>query len=97
MCPKEDVRVSEIQFVPIKPNNGLIGFASFVYNGQLYVGSVAVYTRPLQETVRLVYPQKTLPNGKIIQCVHPINKEVGKSIELAITQKYQELMPNEYA
>jgi len=39
-------RLSEIQIIPIKPQNGLVGFASFVLDGSLYLGSIGIMTRP---------------------------------------------------
>ena len=35
-------RLSEIQIIPIKPQNGLVGFASFVLDGSLYLGSIGI-------------------------------------------------------
>ncbi|OGC76208.1 MAG: hypothetical protein A2Z27_03535 [candidate division Zixibacteria bacterium RBG_16_50_21] len=87
--------VSEIQIIPVKPKDGLIAFASFVINGKVYVGNVAVYTRPADHSIRLVYPQKTLPNGKSIHCVHPITRELGEAIEQAVFQRYKQVIPDE--
>ena len=86
-----EVNISEIQIVPVKPNNGLVGFVSFIFNNQLYLGDIAIYTRLDGSGYRLVFPAKTLANGKQINCVHPINKEVGKEIEDAIVIKFREL------
>lgn len=51
-----EIVISEIQIIPVKPKNGLIGFASCVVNNQLYLGSIAIYTRPDGSGYRLVYP-----------------------------------------
>ena len=37
-------KLTEIQIVPIKPVNGLVGFASFVFDDTLYLGSVGIFT-----------------------------------------------------
>ena len=88
-----DINISEVQIIPVKPQDGLVAFTSFILNGQLYIGNIALYTSPSSaDGHRLVYPAKTLPNGKIIQCVHPINRETGESIKKAIMAKYVELI-----
>jgi DNA-binding cell septation regulator SpoVG len=40
----------------------------------------------------LVYPSKILPNGKEINCVHPINKHAGDLISDAIIGKFREII-----
>ena len=88
-----DILISEIQIVPIKPRNGLVAFASCVLNHSLYIGNIAVYTSPTNEDgYRLVYPARTLPNGKEINSVHPINRETGRAISAAIIDKYKEIL-----
>jgi len=85
--------ISEIQIIPVKPKEGLVAFASFIINDFLYIGNVGIYTslsRP--EGYRLVYPSKTLPNGKEINCVHPINKETGELISKAIIGKFKQIV-----
>jgi len=87
------IKLSEIQIVPIKPNKGLVAFVSFVVNDSFFVGDVALYTSPSTEDgFRLVYPDKVLPSGKRIQCVHPITKRAGEAVHSAVINKYQELM-----
>jgi stage V sporulation protein G len=88
-----DISVSEIQIVPVRPNNGLVAFASCVVNNSLYLGNIALYTSPSNTSgFRLVYPAKILPNGKEINCVHPINRETGAAITAAIIDKYEDLI-----
>ena len=88
-----DLAVSEIQIIPVKPKDGLIAFASCVVNNQFYIGNIAIYTSPsTPDNFRLVYPIKVLPNGKEINCVHPINRETGELIKRAIVDKYEELI-----
>lgn len=89
----DNLKISEIQIIPVKPKDGLIAFASCVINNALYIGNIAVYTRPsTQAGFRLVYPVKILPNGKEIHCVHPINKEAGELLSKAIIEKYKEIL-----
>lgn len=38
------MRVSEVNIAPVKPNNGLVGIASVVIDGNIYLNSIAIYT-----------------------------------------------------
>lgn len=88
-----NIFISEIQIVPIKPQNGLVAFASAVINNQFFVGNVAIYTSlksPLG--FRLVFPNKKLNSGQVVDCFHPINKEAEGQVTSAIVMKYLDLM-----
>ena len=89
---KTPLVVSEVEIIPIKPNNGLVAFASCVVNGALYLGSIGVHTRPDGSGFRLVYPAKALPYGKTVNIVHPITKEAGETIHQAVICRLQELV-----
>ncbi len=85
--------VTEIQIIPIKPRNGLVAFASCIINDQFYIGNIAIYTSPSSpDGFRLVYPLKTLPTGKELNCVYPINREAGDIVLKAVVSKYKELL-----
>src|SRR3989338_5168470 len=86
----QETTITEIQISPVKPRDGLIAFASFVLDGKYYVGSVAIFTRLGKPGYRLVYPAKKL-GEKNLNLFHPINQDVGKSIEDAITERVNEL------
>ena len=77
--------IDEINFIPIKPNNGHIGFVSFLY-GEFYMGSIAVHTKS-SGGIRLVYP---MSNG--INTYHPISKETGYEIERLVNKRCEEVM-----
>jgi len=86
----ETIKISEIEIFPVKPQSGLVAFTSCIINDSLYIGNIALYTSPSKPGgFRLVYPSKTLPNGKEINCVHPINKEAGELISKAIIGKFK--------
>ena len=88
-----ELEISEIQVIPVKPKEGLVAFASCVVNNALYIGNIAIYTSPsTQSGFRLIYPVKILPNGKEINCVHPINKETGEAILKEIIKKFREVI-----
>ena len=87
------LEISEIQILPVKPQNGLVAFCSFILNNQFYVGNIAIYTSPsTYDDFRLVYPSKILPTGKQINCFHPINREAGNAVKKSIISQYEKLM-----
>ena len=89
------LKIDEIQIIPIKPQNGLVAFASAVINNQFYIGNIALYTSPSsKDGFRLVFPNKKLASGQIVDCFHPISKEVGELVTSAIIKQYVELMEN---
>jgi stage V sporulation protein G len=85
------LKVTEIQIIPIKPNNGLIAFASVVVDGNLYLGSIGIHSRIDGSGYRLTYPTKTI-GGRDLNIYHPINKNASEALEQAIISKYKEVM-----
>lgn len=86
-------KVSEVQIVPMKPSNGLIGFASCVYDEAIYLGNIGIYTSPsTRDGFRLTFPFITLPTGKKINCFYPINKQSGELIKSSIINKFEDVM-----
>jgi len=83
------MKISEVNIVPIKPKDGLIGFANIVADGNLWLNSIAIYTRP-DGTYRLLYPTK-LAGGKALNIFHPINRTTSNEIEQAIFEKCKEV------
>jgi len=81
--------LSEVQITPIKAQDGLVGFASFVYNNSFYFGSIGIYTRP-QGGYRLTYPTRKGANGNF-NIFHPINREVAEEIEKVIISKFEDV------
>lgn len=85
--------ISEIQIIPIKPQNGLMAFASFVLDGNIYLGSIGIITR-LEGGYRLVYPTKKV-GVRNINIFHPINREFAKFIEKEVINKLEDVMKND--
>lgn len=83
-------KITEIQIVPIKPKDGLVGFVSFIYDNSFYMGSIGIFTRP-SGGYRLTYPlrKNTLQD---INFFFPINKQIAEEIEQEIIKKYEELI-----
>ena len=84
------IKISEISILPVKPVDGLLGWASLVLNHQFYVGNLAIHSRPNGD-IRLTFPEKVLPNGRRICCFHPITQEAGGIILAAVAEKYDRL------
>ncbi len=92
----EEIKISEIQIIPVKPKDGLVAFASFVLDQKYYVGSVAVFTRLTGEGFRLVYPAKKV-GERNINIFYPINSETGSALEKAISEKVNKMFnENDY-
>lgn len=85
----EELKITEIEIIPIKPKQGLTAFSSCVINNQFYIGNIAIYTTFNENEFRLVYPTKILPNGKVVNCIHPINKETGEIMRKAISKVFK--------
>lgn len=85
--------ISEIEITPVRPNQGLVAFASFVIDGRFYVGNVAIYTR-LDGGIRLVYPTRKV-GTKNMPLFNPINRAAADWIEEAIYKEYVQLMGGE--
>jgi len=83
-------KVTEIQINPIKPNNGLIAFASIVLENKLYLSSIGLHRKLDGSGYRITYPTKMVGN-KNMNIFHPINKEVGLEIEKAILEKAEKI------
>ena len=86
------MNITEINIEFIKPNNGMIGFASLVIDGNLYLSSIAIHKKLQEEGYRITYPSKG--NFSIF---HPINKTTSKQIEEAVFKKLKEVMSKRVA
>jgi len=84
--------ISEIQIFFLKPRNGHLGFASFVLNHQIFVGNIAIYSRPDGSGLRLIFPTKRLSNNEEIPLVHPITRDAGEKIEKAVWEVFEEVV-----
>jgi len=83
-------KLSEIQIIPIKPQNGLVAFASFVLDNNLYLGSIGIMTRP-QGGYRLTYPTKRV-GIKDLNIFYPINKTFAETIEEEVLAELEKVM-----
>jgi DNA-binding cell septation regulator SpoVG len=83
-------KLSEIQIMPIKPIDGLVGFASVVFDNSFYLGGIGVYTRPFGG-YRLTFPIRKTPNGSL-NIFHPINHSIGECLEQSVAAKFEEIV-----
>lgn len=81
--------ISQIHFQPVRPREGLLGFASFVIDDLYAIGGVGVHARMNRSGIRLVYPVKKLIDGTSIALFYPLSKDVGDKIEDAVLQDLQ--------
>ena len=77
--------ISEVKIQFVRPNDGLIGFASIVLNNSLYLGSIGVYTK-LSGGYRLTFPKK-----EGVDVFYPINRKTSHAIEQAIYDKLKKV------
>lgn len=85
--------VTSVNIQPVKPNRGLIAFASVTIDDSLYLGSIAVYTRP-DGSYRLLYPAKKV-GDRSMDIFHPINRSSSRQIEEVIFKKCDEIFEND--
>lgn len=83
-------RITDVQLIPVKPKDGLVAFASVVFNEAFYLGSLAVFARP-QGGYRITYPRRTI-GGTSLDVYYPINKQVAEAIEEAVIAKYKKIL-----
>jgi stage V sporulation protein G len=84
------MKITEVQIIPIKANNGLVAFGSVLLNDCLFLGSIGIHKKLDGSGYRITYPTKKI-GEKDINIYHPINKEVSKLIEDEIIKKVNRL------
>lgn len=82
-------KITDVQVTPIKPKDGLVGFASVVFNDAFYLGSIGIVTKP-QGGYRLAYPTRKLSNTTF-NVFHPINRDVASAMEAAIIERFEQV------
>ncbi|MFH1745020.1 MAG: septation protein SpoVG family protein [bacterium] len=85
------MKITEIQIIPIKANNGLVAFGSVVFDDCLFLGSIGIHKKLDGMGYRITYPTKKI-SDKNINIYHPINKKASKLIEEAIISKIEKLL-----
>lgn len=88
-----NTKITQIQIIPIKPNDGLVAFANLIFDNSFYFTSIGIRTRP-DGRFRLTYPTRKVLSTNI-PIFHPINKEIAQAIEDAIISKYETIISTE--
>lgn len=85
------MKITEIQIIPIKADNGLVAFGSLVLDDSFYLGSIGIHKKRDGSGYRITYPTKQV-GIKSINIYHPINKTTSKLIEEALILKTKEII-----
>lgn len=88
---KADIKLSQVEIIPVRPQKGLVAFCSFVINDAFCVNGVGIRARMDGSGYRLTYPLRILPNGKEIGLFCPANREVTEVIESQVIKAFLEL------
>ncbi|MBP9841846.1 MAG: septation protein SpoVG family protein [Simkaniaceae bacterium] len=80
------MKIKKVEIVPVKPCNGLIGFAHVFFEEGLYLGSIGIFTKRDGDGYRLTYPTRRVGENNIT-IFHPINSECSKKFEKAVFQE----------
>ncbi len=89
------LEISEIQIIFVRPQNGLIAFASIAINDCVRVEGIAIYSSPAHPlNFRINFPTKNLASGRQIACFYPYRKEAEEYITKAVVNEYLRLMDN---
>ncbi|HAN20124.1 MAG TPA: hypothetical protein DCP51_00350 [Clostridiales bacterium] len=83
---QKELSISEVQFSPIRQNNSLIGFCSFILNDHIKINGVAVHSKLDGSGWRLTFPKK---NENTI--IHPISLYANEVILDAVTVKLAQI------
>lgn len=81
--------ISNVQVIPIREANGLVGFASLILNEGIYLGSIGIHTLA-QGGYRLVYPTRK-SGATNFPVFYPINRETAQQLEIAVLQKFHQV------
>ncbi len=83
--------IKKVEIIPIKPQEGLLAFASIVIDDHFYVGSIGIHKKRDGNGFRITFPTRKVGNHQLTIC-HPITPEFSKAIESAIISKAEEVL-----
>jgi len=85
------MKISEVNIELVRPQDGLIAFASLVIDESIYLGSIGVMKRINEDSYRLLYPTRKV-GDKSFNLYYPITKDVGQIIEEKVAKKLKEVL-----
>jgi DNA-binding cell septation regulator SpoVG len=83
------MHVTEVDVAFVKPNDGLVAFASVVLDDQIFLSGIAVHQKLAGSGYRLTYPTRKVGEAQF-SLFHPIRKPIGLAIERAIFDKMKD-------
>ncbi len=83
--------VKKVEIIPIKPQDGLLAFASIEIDDCIYIGSIGVHKRRDGSGFRITFPTRKIGSHQLSIC-HPTTPGLSKEIESAITSKAEEVL-----
>ncbi|MCP4395403.1 MAG: hypothetical protein GY804_14225 [Alphaproteobacteria bacterium] len=90
------MKITEINIDFIKPQNGLIAFASVVIDYRIFLNCIGIHKKLGSDGYRITFPTRT--HGiKKVYIHHPIRKASSKQIESAILGKLKSVLKKKYA
>ena len=84
------MKISKIEIIPIRPKEGLIGFATIEIENQLLLRSIGIHMRKDGSGYRLTYPTRST-GAKEDPLFHPISPSLSKEIERCVFNKAKEI------
>ena len=84
------MKVSKVEIVPIRPNQGLVGFVIVEIDEQLLLRSIGIHMRKYGSGYRLTYPTRS-SNTHGDPLFHPISPSLSKEIERCVFRKAKEI------
>lgn len=84
------MNVTKVELLPIRPQNGLMAFASIELDERFYIGSIGVHRRRDGMGYRITYPTRKVGESSVTVC-HPLAPELSRTIEQAICIRAVEL------
>lgn len=80
------MKIKKVEIIPVKPSNGLIGFAHLLFEEGLYLGSIGILKKLDGSGFRLTYPSRKIGERELT-IFHPITKECSQKFENVIFEQ----------
>ncbi len=90
------MQVTEVDIAFVKPQDGLIAFASVVLDDRLYLSGIAIHRKLNGSGHRLTYPTRKAGETQFT-LFHPIRRAMGVAIEDAILAKLKNVVSADHA
>ncbi len=81
----------QVEIIPIKAQQGLVGFASVTIDKLLFIGSIGIHKRLNGQGFRITYPTRKAGDSHFSLC-HPVSRELSKAIEKAVVEKAEKVL-----